>query len=247
MDYNFGKSNYPEMKEGVMNHLKNYPFEIMTELAFYQAIMSMAEHEMPNAEVTHSGSDDISIKVELRVGMFGAAKKDGDWVFFGPGDLITPADQNDVDNLLSKCTMVMDILRRTPPAAQYDGYWIASEVSSRASKAQKNSIKMQQKLPVPAAKMNDAALTAKMLKLAQEKYPQWGIVKLIIVESDWKPEYNALGQIVRRRINTKIIHQGGGNGYVMETLNFAQPYVGGSYGETQLYALGTDRIAVDYK
>jgi hypothetical protein len=250
IDYQFDNGTHPQIKEEAYQLIVSAPEadQLLKELDRYQQIMAIAGDEMPrDAKVEHQANNEMKITYILNVGLLTAGLKDGDWVFYGTENLITPADQKEIDDLRTICDMVQTILRRTPPADQYDGYWVASNVSSRAFVAQKNSVKMQTKLPVPAAKMNDAALNAKMLKLAQEKYPEWGVVKVIIVESEWKPEYNALGQIVRRRINTKIIHKGGGNGYVMETLNFAQPYNNGQYGETHAYAIGTDRVAVDYK
>jgi hypothetical protein len=86
-----------------------------------------------------------------------------------------------------------------------------------------------------------------MLKLAQEAYPTWGIVRLIIDEPAWRPETNALGQIIHRRINTKIIYPRDG-GFQMVTLSFIEPYAGGgNYGEARPFGIGTDNTAVDYR
>ena len=73
------------------------------------------------------------------------------------------------------------------------------------------------------------------------------MVRLIIDESAWRPETNALGVIIHRRINTKIILPGSGGGYIMRTLSFIEPYAGGSYGEARPFGIGTDEVAVDYK
>ena len=117
----------------------------------------------------------------------------------------------------------------------------------RLVEAQKNAMGMQEKASVPASKMNDAALTAKMLKLAQQKYPDMGVVRVIIIEPAWRPIQNQLGQIIHRIINTSMIYPRGGS-YVMTTVSFIEPYAGnGKYGETQAHGIGTDIVAVDYK
>jgi hypothetical protein len=130
---------------------------------------------------------------------------------------------------------------------QYDEYWIADVAKSTMAIAQRNSRAKEVKAAVPSPKMNDAALTAKMLKMAQDAYPTWGIVRLIIDESAWRPETNALGQIIHRRINTKIILPRSSGGFIMRTLSFIEPYAGGSYGEARPFGIGTDEVAVDYK
>jgi hypothetical protein len=74
-------------------------------------------------------------------------------------------------------------------------------------------------------------------------------VRLIIAESAWRPETNALGVIIHRQISTKIIlPRASGGGFIMRTLSFIEPYSGGgTYGEARPFGIGTDEVAVDYK
>jgi hypothetical protein len=141
----------------------------------------------------------------------------------------------------------MWLLNKAGSPSQFHEYWVADIARGTMAIAQRNSKAKEVKQPVPASQMNDAALTAKMLKMAQDAYPTWGIVRLIIAESAWRPETNALGQIIHRRINTKIILPRSGGDYIMRTLSFIEPYAGGSYGEARPFGIGTDEVAVDYK
>ena len=115
-------------------------------------------------------------------------------------------------------------------------------------KKQKPDAEQENKIvPVPPSQMNDPKLQAKMLNLAKKKYPQMEVTKIVIVESEWRPDYHLLTRTKHRSIRTKMIHKKG-SGYNMVTLNFIEPHLGnGKYGEAQIDSIGTDYIAVDYK
>jgi RNA-binding protein YhbY len=172
-----------------------------------------------------------------------------DKTVFVNGGLIAPLDNATFVAECIKLDIVQTLLKKETDdsKAQRDQYWLALSAIQSLVQAQRNSMAGQEKVAVPAAQMNDAALTARMLKMAQDAYPTWGIVRLIIVESAWRPETNALGQIIHRRINTKVIYPRG-NGFVMTKLSFIEPYSGGgTYGEARPFGIGTDTVAVDYK
>jgi len=197
------------------------------------------------------GSAETTMK-SLVVGITGLRWMDEKWVFVVKGNLpnewiITPVDENMYNLQNAKYTNLLWLLNKEGSIHQYDEYWKASVARNYLGMGQKNALANETKVAVPAAQMNDAALTARMLKMAQEAYPTWGIVRLIIVESAWRPETNALGQIIHRRINTKIILPRSGGGYIMRTLSFIEPYSGGTYGEARPFGIGTDEVAVDYK
>lgn len=187
----------------------------------------------------------------IQVGLVHTAQVDGKTVFCRTVDgkqVITPADEELFNAEYAKYQNLVTLLRKEPPAEQYPEYAGAQLAAQEIFMAQRNAIAMEVKQPIPASAMNNATLTAKMLKLAQAKYPEWGIVKLVIAESAWRPEKNALGNIIHRRINTKIILPRKSGGYIMRTLSFIEPYTGGGkYGEAQTFGIGTDETAVDYK
>ena len=231
---------------------------LLKELTNYKAMITEFRRMVTNegdVEIKGNfaeGSAETTIK-SLVVGLTGLRWMDEKWVFVVSGNtpgtwIITPVDEERYNLQNAKYTNLLWLLNKGEGSLiQYDEYWKASILRSHLGIGQRNSLANQTKLPVPSPKMNDAALTAQMLKLAQEKYPAMGVVKVIIDESAWRPETNALGQIIHRRINTKIIYTRNSN-YEMVTLSFIQPYAGGSsYGETQAYGIGTDNTAVDYK
>jgi len=115
-------------------------------------------------------------------------------------------------------------------------------------KKKKTNTEQENKIvPVPPSQMNDPELQTKMLNLAKKKYPQMEVAKIVIVESEWRPDYHLLTKTKHRSIRTKMIHKKG-SGYNMVTLNFIEPHLGnGKYGEAQIDSIGTDYIAVDYK
>jgi hypothetical protein len=169
-------------------------------------------------------------------------------VFKAPNGLTAPMTQERYDRRFKDVSYANILFYQDWAKDQPDEYLMVKLALEKLPEIQENSAKLQQKVPMPASQMNDAALNAKMLQLAKAQYPDWNVVKIIIVDAAWIPETNALGQIIRRRINTSMIHQATKSGWLMETLNFAQPYTGnGNYGETQIHAIGTDRAAVDYK
>jgi hypothetical protein len=159
---------------------------------------------------------------------------------------IAPLDDVVYERLFQKYTYAKIIFHQEGAADQSDEYVIAQAAVERLIEAQANSEKLAEKAPMPASRMNDAALNAQMVQAAKSTYPDWEIMSVVIIESAWTPEHNALGQIVRRVINTQVIRKWGTR-YDMMNLKYSQPYSGnGNYGATQVYAVG-DIMAVDYK
>ena len=265
-DYDFENLNYGgkitkeplSMTDGVFQNFSDTSDardKLTGELKSYQTLITMATRRVPKGTVKHGADNEIEIVFDrpIQVGLCAQGPdENGNQVFWSEGPagkpIITPVAQ---DMFRARCIeydIFQTLLKRenVEPAGQRDEYWLALQALQTIVQAQRNSLAMQEKVPVPTPKMNNAALTAEMLKLAQEAYPSWGIVKLIIDEAAWRPETNALGVIIHRIINTKIILPQSG-GYVMRTLSFIQPYAGGSYGATRAHGIGTDNTAVDYK
>ena len=241
-------------KPGVEKQLKTVSSgdALMQEIINYNAIMSRAAGLAPKGTVVRLPDGKFEITIDWsRAGILSGMlqERDGRTVFVDihKSGMITPLDNVTFAGECQKYDNVQTLLKNENSEMQRDEYWLALQSIHTLVQTQRNSMSGQQKAPVPAAQMNDAALTAKMLKLAQAEYPTWGIVRLIIVESAWRPETNALGQIIHRRINTKIILPRGKDGYIMRTLSFIEPYAGGSYGEARPFGIGTDEMAVDYK
>ena len=256
--HDFDRVVQPSIKPEVREAL-NSPFagdELEKELGRYNAIMGYAkQYVRPYAKIKIDGdfsTGSATTTVEsLTAGVYFVRYFDN-VPYFAIMDergnpVITPASEQAYNQVRNGFTNAQWVLRIDGSAYQYEDYWVADVAKSTMAIAQRNSKAKETKLPVPTPKMNDAALTAKMLKLAQEAYPTWGIVRLIIDESAWRPETNALGVIIHRRINTKIILPRSGGGYIMRTLSFIEPYAGGSYGEARPFGIGTDEVAVDYK
>jgi len=159
---------------------------------------------------------------------------------------IAPLDDVVYERLFKKYSYAKIIFYQEGAADQSDEYVIANAAVERLIEAQANSEKLADKAPMPASRMNDAALNAQMVQAAKTTYPDWEIMRVVIIESAWTPEHNALGQIVRRVVNTQVIRKWGSR-YDMINLKYSQPYSGnGNYGATQVYAVG-DIMAVDYK
>lgn len=224
---------------------------IPAEIERYYLLMDRARSEATRFGKFGQVAENRVTIPSIQVGVVYTAQVNGKTVFCRNVDgknVITPADEEMFNTEYAKYQNLATLLRKEPPAEQYPEYAGAQLAAQEISMAQKNAIAMEVKQPIPAPKMNDAALTAKMLKLAQAKYPEWGIVKLVIAESAWRPEKNALGNIIHRRINTKIILPRKSGGYIMRTLSFIEPYAGGGkYGEAQTFGIGTDETAVDYQ
>ena len=161
--------------------------------------------------------------------------------------VITPAKKDIYDYERAQLIGIRQLLDRKDDSSQWDEYNFADIIIYSMAEGQRNSLANQEKLPVPASQMNNPALKAKMLELARQAYPSWDIKELIIIESVWRVEKNALGQIIHRRINTKIILPNGSGGYTMRTLSFIEPYAGSDkYGAVEAFGIGTDDRAVNY-
>ena len=202
-------------------------------------------------EVEKKGEDTYITK-SLQVGMNSIRNIDGKpyFVIYDRNDnpVITPAKADMYDYERAQLIGISRLLDRKDKSLQWDEYNFATVVLSVMANGQRNSLAKQEKLPVPASQMNNPALKAKMLELARKAYPSWDIKELIIIESAWRPEQNALGQIIHRRINTNIILPNSSGGYTMRTLSFVEPYAGGGkYGAVEAFGIGTDDRAVNYK
>ena len=160
--------------------------------------------------------------------------------------IVDPLPEDEYQEEMARYNNLALMLRQEPPKEQYPELQTAQLARSLIVQAQKNSFALQVKMPMPEDGMNNPALAAEMLKLAQTKFPNMGIVKIIIRDSDWTIERDALGQPLRKRIGTFVIKKEGDN-YRMTDHSFAQPYEGGSYGSTIHYAVGLQNFAVDYK
>jgi len=251
-DYDFGfRGNAPSIKDEVRSAndaAYSAGDNLKQELENYQMVLSLAADLVPRGKIEGDIQTGAAITIDdLRAGLFRVRQKDGQLVFYDVNGLIAPCENAQFVRECTKLDVVQTLLKKENSETQSDQYWLALTAIQRLVQAQRNSMSMQEKVPVPASQMNNATLNAKMLKLAQQKYPDMGIVKIIIIESAWRPQQNALGQIIHRLINTRMIYPRG-NGYIMTTLSFMEPYAGnGNYGETQAYGIGTDSAAVDYK
>ncbi len=202
-------------------------------------------------EVEKKGEDTYTLK-SLQLGKNSIRNIDGIpyFVIYDNYDnpVITPAKADMYDYERAQLIGIRRLLERKGETPQWDECNFATIAISTMYQGQKNSLAKQEKLPVPASQMNNPALKAKMLKLARQAYSSWDIKELIIIESAWRVEKNALGQIIHRRINTNIILPNGSGGYTMRTLSFIEPYAGSDkYGEVEAHGIGTDDRAVNYK
>jgi len=251
-DYQFGfRGNKPSIKDevrAISDAMYSAGEKLCEELDNYQTVLALAADLVPRGKIEGDIQTGATITIDdLRAGLFRVGSKDGKFVFYNRNGQVAPCDNEQFVPECTKLDIVQTLLKKENSETQSDQYWLALASIQRLVEAQKNSMGMQEKAPVPASRMNDATLTAKMLKLAQLKYPDMGIVQVVIIESAWRPVQNALGQIMHRTINTSMIYPGGG-GYSMTTLSFIEPYAGnGNYGETQAYGIGTDNVTVDYK
>ena len=162
-----------------------------------------------------------------------------------PG-IVDPLPDNEYQEELARYENLALMMRQEPPAEQYPERQTAQLARSLIVQAQKNAFELQKKLPMPDDGMKDPALAAQMLKLAQAKFPNMGIVKVVIRDNDWTVERDAVGNILRKRIGTFVIKKNGDN-YRMTDHSFAQPYEGGKYGATIHYAVGLQNLPVEYK
>jgi hypothetical protein len=202
-------------------------------------------------EVEKKGNDQFTLK-SLQVGMNTIRNINGKQHFViydnNGNPVITPAKADIYDYERAQLIGIRRLLDRKGQSPDWDEFDFAIVVISSMAEGQRNSLANQEKLPVPASQMNNPALKAKMLKLARQAYSSWDIKELIIIESAWRVEKNALGQIIHRRINTNIILPNGSGGYTMRTLSFIEPYAGSDkYGEVEAHGIGTDDRAVNYK
>ena len=201
-------------------------------------------------EVEKKGEGRFTLK-SLQIGMNSIRNIDGKQHFviydnYGT-PVITPAKKDIYDYERAQLIGIRQLLDRKDDSSQWDEYNFADIVIYSMAEGQRNSLANQEKLPVPASQMNNPALKAKMLELARKAYPSWDIKELVIIESAWRVEKNALGQIIHRRINTNIILPNGSGGYTMRTLSFIEPYAGSDkYGTVEAFGIGTDDRAVNY-
>lgn len=201
-------------------------------------------------EVEKKGEGRFTLK-SLQVGMNSIRNIDGKQHFviydnYGT-PVITPAKKDIYDYERAQLIGIRQLLDRKDDSSQWDEYNFADIIIYSMAEGQRNSLANQEKLPIPASQMNNPALKAKMLELARQAYPSWDIKELVIIESAWRVEKNALGQIIHRRINTKIILPNGSGGYTMRTLSFIEPYAGSDkYGAVEAFGIGTDDRAVNY-
>jgi hypothetical protein len=264
-NYIFGERSRqepPEIREDVKAALGDKYHTVhdalIQEFSRYQSIINRARGEVKETARIKidgdfaTGSAQTTVE-QLIVGKytFYTMNNKPYFVEFDPNNrpFISPASEQAFNEERARYANLQTLIRKTGENMldQFEEFWMVNVINSNMATAQRNSIADEVKAPVPAAQMNDAALTAKMLKMAQEAYPTWGIVRLIIAESAWRPETNALGQIIHRRINTNIILPRSTGGFIMRTLSFIEPYAGGSYGEARPFGIGTDERAVDYK
>lgn len=201
-------------------------------------------------EVEKVGENRFTLK-SLPLGMNSIRNIDGKLHFVIYDDygtpIITPAKADIYDYERAQLIGIRRLLDRRDQSLQWDEHNFANIVISSMAEGQINSLANQEKLPIPASQMNNPALKAKMLELARQAYPSWDIKELVIIESAWRVEKNALGQIIHRRINTKIILPNGSGGYTMRTLSFIEPYAGSDkYGAVEAFGIGADDRAVNY-
>ena len=214
-------------------------------------INTLKDYITQRYEVEKKGKDTFTLK-SLQLGMNSIRNIDGKphFVIYDNYDnpVITPAKADIYDYERAQLIGIRRLLDRKDQSLQWDEHDFATIVISTMAEGQINSLANQEKLPVPASQMNNPALKAKMLELARKAYASWDIKELIITESAWRIEKNALGQIIHRRINTKIILPNGSGGYTMRTLSFIEPYAGSDkYGAVEAFGIGTDDWAVNYK
>ena len=232
-------------KFGAEQNLKN-------EAQLYEHYIGVLKSYVTQHYEVEKKGEDTYITKSLQVGMNSIRNIDGKshFVIYDKyGDhVITPAKADMYDYERAQLIGIRRLLDRKDKSLQWDEHNFANVVISVMAEGQRNSLANQEKLPVPASQMNNPALKAKMLELARRAYPSWDIKELIIIESAWRVEHNALGHIIHRRINTNIILPNDTGGYTMRTLSFVQPYAGSDkYGAVEAFGIGTDDRAVNYK
>ena len=213
-------------------------------------INTLKNYVTQHYEVEKKGENLFTVK-SLQVGMNSIRNIDGKQYFviydnYG-NPVITPAKADRYDYERAQLIGIRQLLERKGETPDWDECNFANVLISLMAEGQINSLAKQEKLPMPASQMNNPALKTKMLELARKAYPSWDIKELIITESAWRIEKNALGQIIHRRINTNIILPNGSGGYTMRTLSFIEPYAGSDkYGTVEAFGIGTDDRAVNY-
>ena len=216
------------------------------EIELYNNLMEHCKRQTQNFAKIEIEGDKVSVfRIECR--LYTVQFKDSKDPVFHKGGIITPMPDDEWKVELFFYSNLMLLMRQESPAQQFPEYQKAQVTHQYIFMAQKNSLAMQEKLPIPKDGMNNPTLAAQMLKLAQTKYPDMGIVKVVIRDADWTIERDALGKPLRKRIGTYIIRKSG-DGYLMTDHSFAQPYAGdGKYNPTVHYAIGMSNVAVDYK
>ena len=250
--FNIGKESADDIKnlkaQIEARHAENLAINDATakkEIELYNALMEHCKRQTQNFAKIDVEGDKVSVyRIECR--LYTVQFKGQDPVFHKEG-IVTPMPDDEWNTQLFFYSNLMLLMRQEPPAQQFPEYQKAQITHQYIFMAQKNSLAMQEKLPVPKDGMNNPTLAAQMLKLAQTKYPDMGIVKVVIRDADWTIERDALGKPLRKRIGTYIIRKEG-DGYKMTDHSFAQPYAGdGKYNPTVHYAIGMSNTAVDYK
>ena len=250
--FNIGKESADDIKnlkaQIEARHAENLAINDATakkEIELYNALMEHCKRQTQNFAKIDIEGDKVSVyRIECR--LYTIQFNGQDPVFHKEG-IVTPMPDDEWNTQLFFYSNLMLLMRQEPPAQQFPEYQKAQITHQYIFMAQKNSLTMQEKLPVPKDGMNNPTLAAQMLKLAQTKYPDMGIVKVVIRDADWTIERDALGKPLRKRIGTYIIRKDG-DGYKMTDHSFAQPYAGdGKYNPTVHYAIGMTNAAVDYK
>jgi hypothetical protein len=172
----FSSMGQPSMKAGVSDALSSSSAadELLAELSNFKLLISEAkskatEYATIRIEGDYSTGSATSYVDRLSVGQHYIFREGDNWMFkTGNPPIVSPVDEGTFQSEITKYTNVLWLLNKAGSKFQYDEYWKADIARRNMRLAQRYSIANEQKAPVPAAQMNDAALTAKMLKLAQE-------------------------------------------------------------------------------
>ena len=222
------------------------------EIENYEGLMQQCRWQAKTyADIQVENDKVTSLKIDCGLYVTGANEKSkGELAFFtsgGPyGAIVAPMPDDRYMDEINRYSNLIIMLQQEEPKEQYPELQTAQLARYFVYTAQKNSIDLQEKQPLPKDGMNNPALAAEMLRLAQAKFPDMGIVKVIIRDSDWTIDYDAFKKPIRKRIGTYVIKKDGNN-YKMTDHSFAQPYAGGKYGATMHYAIGMQNVTVDYK
>jgi hypothetical protein len=221
-----------------MFNLKGLIFDLTLDPQKTRVVTQQATgNRFPVAFFQNERTDEIKVGADV-----GAVYQ----VFKASNGLTAPMTQELYDRRLKDITYANILFYQDWAKDQPDEYLTVKLALEKLPEIQANSAKLQQKAPMPTARMNDAALNTQMVQAAKYAYPEWDIVRILITDADWLIERDAFGQIVRRRINAAVIRKEG-TGHTMVTINFAQDYAAGNYGTAYRHAIGMDQMAVDYK